>query len=121
MKGIICCDMAKYIFRLVIYIKICCASHQYRSAINFVLLFCDNISLGSEIDYDIMTDGRNMTKNEHRHKILFDAWYTILQTPNEPVHEKNNNLGFRPGLTQTRLYSHRRWLEAGARSLKFWI
>ena len=30
----------------------------------------------------------------------------------EPVHEKTNNLGFRPGLTQTRLYSHRRWSEA---------
>ena len=31
----------------------------------------------------------------------------------EPVYEKTNNLVFRPGLTQTRLYSHRRWLEAG--------
>ena len=31
----------------------------------------------------------------------------------EPLHEKTNNLGFRPGLTQTGLYSHRRWLEAG--------
>ena len=30
----------------------------------------------------------------------------------EPVHEKNNNLGFRPLLTQTRLYSHRKRLEA---------
>ena len=30
----------------------------------------------------------------------------------EPVHEKTNNLGFRPGLTQTRLYSHRIKLEA---------
>ena len=29
----------------------------------------------------------------------------------EPVHEKTNNLGFRPGSTQTGLYSHRRWLE----------
>ena len=31
---------------------------------------------------------------------------------NEPVHEKTNNLGFRPGPTQTRLYSHRNRLEA---------
>ena len=30
----------------------------------------------------------------------------------EPVHEKTNNLGFRPGLTQTRLYSHSIKLEA---------
>ena len=26
---------------------------------------------------------------------------------------ENNNLGFRPGPTQSGLYSHRRWLEAG--------
>ena len=32
---------------------------------------------------------------------------------NEPVREKTNNLDFRPGPTQTGLYSHRRWLEAG--------
>ena len=31
----------------------------------------------------------------------------------EPVRDKTNNLGFRPGLTQTGLYKHRRWLEAG--------
>ena len=31
----------------------------------------------------------------------------------EPVHEKTNNLGFQPRPTQTRLYGHRRWLEAG--------
>ena len=30
----------------------------------------------------------------------------------KPVHEKTNNLGFRPGLTQTGLYSHRKELEA---------
>ena len=30
----------------------------------------------------------------------------------EPCHEKTNVLGFRSGLTQTTLYSHRRWLEA---------
>ena len=31
---------------------------------------------------------------------------------NEPLHEKNNNFGFRPGPTQTRLYSHRGRLES---------
>ena len=30
----------------------------------------------------------------------------------EPVHEITTNLGFRPDLTQTRLYSHRGRLEA---------
>ena len=30
----------------------------------------------------------------------------------EPVHEKTNNLGFRPGPTQTRLHSHTIKLEA---------
>ena len=39
------------------------------------------------------------------HIITFSTIY-------EPVHEKTNNLGFRPGLTQTRLYSHRSRLEA---------
>ena len=32
---------------------------------------------------------------------------------NGPLREKNNNLNFRPGPTQTGLYCHRRWLEAG--------
>ena len=31
----------------------------------------------------------------------------------EPVHVKTNNFGFRPGPTQTGLYSHRRQIEAG--------
>ena len=31
----------------------------------------------------------------------------------EHVREKNQQFGFRPGPTQTGLYSHRRWLEAG--------
>ena len=31
----------------------------------------------------------------------------------EPSHDKTNNLGFRPGLTQTGLYKHKRWLQAG--------
>ena len=31
----------------------------------------------------------------------------------EPSCEKTGLRGFRPGPTQTRLYSHRRWLEAG--------
>ena len=29
------------------------------------------------------------------------------------MREETNNLGFRPGPTQTGLYKHRRWLEAG--------
>ena len=31
---------------------------------------------------------------------------------NEPRCEKTGLWGFRPGLTQTRQYNHRRWLEA---------
>ena len=31
----------------------------------------------------------------------------------EPRYEKTGLQGFRPSPTQTRLYSHRRWLEAG--------
>ena len=33
--------------------------------------------------------------------------------PHEPRYEKTGLRGFRPGPTQTGLYSHRRWLEAG--------
>ena len=34
------------------------------------------------------------------------------QIPNEPRSEKTGLRGFRPGPTQTGLYSHRRWLDA---------
>ena len=36
----------------------------------------------------------------------------------EPVREKTNKLGFRPGPTQTGLFCHRKWLEAGNFGLK---
>ena len=45
-------------------------------------------------------------------KILNDSMF-ISSITFEPVHEKTNNLGFQPGPTQTSLYSHRRWSEAG--------
>ena len=49
--------------------------------------------------------------------ILFPPAYRkidilISRNKNEPVREKTNILGFRPGLIQTRLYSHRSRLEA---------
>ena len=37
---------------------------------------------------------------------------TFMETAFEPVHEKTNNLGFRPGPTQNGLNSNRRRLEA---------
>ena len=47
----------------------------------------------------------------------FDVWRlgieVVVNVINEPVHEKTDNMGFRPGPTQTGLYNHRRWLEAG--------
>ena len=36
----------------------------------------------------------------------------LTNVTNEPHREKTGLLGFRPGPTQTGLYSHRRWLEA---------
>ena len=36
----------------------------------------------------------------------------ISDTLNEPCHRNTCLLGFRPGPTQTRLYSYRRWFEA---------
>ena len=41
-----------------------------------------------------------------------DSNFKIVHMTNTPHHEKTGLRGFRPGLTQTRLYSHRRWLEA---------
>ena len=41
--------------------------------------------------------------------VIISLFHQILY---EPVHEKTNNLGFRPGLTQTRLHSHTIKLEA---------
>ena len=40
------------------------------------------------------------------------SWKKKLELWNQPLCEKNNNRGFRPGLTQTRLYSHRSRIEA---------
>ena len=37
----------------------------------------------------------------------------ILAIIFEPCHEKTCHRGIRPVLTQTGLYNHRRWLEAG--------
>ena len=42
----------------------------------------------------------------------------IIVTFNEHVREKTNNLGFRPGQTQTALYSHRSKLEDGILDLE---
>ena len=49
-----------------------------------------------------------------------DEWdYFALPLPrlNEPLHEKTNKLGFRPGLTQTSLYCLRRRLDLGKRGI----
>ena len=49
-------------------------------------------------------------KNRISHDVAHITCITFL---NEPVYEKTNNVCFRPGLTQTGLFKHRRWLEAG--------
>ena len=45
-------------------------------------------------------------------KLVVGNFYEFLQLTFEPRREKTGILGFRPGLTQTRLYSYRRWLVA---------
>ena len=44
--------------------------------------------------------------------LTHDLTLILLKTSIEPVHEKNNNVGSQPGLTQTGLYSD---------SIKLWI
>ena len=39
---------------------------------------------------------------------IFSIFWDQIIILFEPVHDKTNNLGFRPGPTQTSLYSHRR-------------
>ena len=46
------------------------------------------------------------------HQICTLSLLLNAETQFEPHHEKNQHSGFRPGPTQTRLYSYRRWLEA---------
>ena len=50
--------------------------------------------------------------------IVSIPWRSVLPLKNETPHEKTNDLGFRPGPTQIRLYSHRSRLEAGKLGLK---
>ena len=44
--------------------------------------------------------------------VKMDMNNLVVAACNEPRSEKTGLRGFRPGLTQTGLYSHRRWLEA---------
>ena len=56
----------------------------------------------------------NFDSNPYNSRLhaYFDSFEYCYETTEyktfEPVHEKTNNLGFRPGPTQTSLYSHRR-------------
>ena len=45
----------------------------------------------------------------------FPHWRRVmsLNKTHEPVRKKTQQFGFRPSPTQTGLYSHRRWIEAG--------
>ena len=43
---------------------------------------------------------------------LYSFIPVLREAQSGPLHMKSNNLGFRPGLTQTSLYSHRKGLEA---------
>ena len=46
------------------------------------------------------------------HKGTPEGYSAVLPVINEPRCEKTGLRGFRPGPTQTGLYSYRRWLEA---------
>ena len=49
--------------------------------------------------------------NLNLHKYMYNILCYFV-APFEPCSEKTGLPGFRPGPTQTGLYSHRRWLEA---------
>ena len=56
--------------------------------------------------------GIGVEEEDRKHTWMEDAESVSNLKQNEPVREKTNTLGFRPGPTQTRLYSHRIKLEA---------
>ena len=51
-------------------------------------------------------------KNKTCNTIMSSGSLVYMSINFEPRFEKTGLRGFRPGLTQTGLYSHRRWLEA---------
>ena len=57
--------------------------------------------------HGIFTHNQDVSK-EH----VSNTQATFEEPTNEPRSEKTGLRGFRPGPTQTGLYSHRRWLEA---------
>ena len=75
---------------------------------SFNLLFC--ASEGSLEIKDFTLTNIYISILDKDTKQSFSTW--VCQVILEPVHEKTNNLGFRPGLTQTGLYKHRKELEA---------
>ena len=60
-----------------------------------------------------LTDDQNNSVQARLIKFLFLGTVKSAVNIIEPVHEKTNNLGFQPGLTQTKLYSNSKKLEAG--------
>ena len=60
--------------------------------------------LGSDCDYDnLWTENKNSILNKLMHEELISFGLRL---------EKSGSQGFRPGLTQTSLYSHRKELES---------
>ena len=77
-----------------------------------------------EIPSMILQDIKETKRNRHTHththtvgrtdnvKTVYPPTNTVFGGYNEPHREKTCLWDFRPGLTQIRLYSQRRWLEA---------
>ena len=68
----------------------------------------DEALMSSELEKQWTSPEMQLLLSQHKHsrKLI------LLLLKFEPVHEKTNNLGFRPGRTQTRLYSDSIKLEA---------
>ena len=64
----------------------------------------------TETDGPAQANSRWVTKQEFLEAAVSTAMKKVMLI--ESLHEKNNNLGFRPGQIQNRLYSHSIKLEA---------
>ena len=87
----------------------------YFATVNFLLCFSDIdlVVLGEWKQLPLFTLERALLEkgitNRDNIKVLDKASVGLVY---EPLCEKTGLRGFRPGPTQTGLYSHRRWLEA---------
>ena len=68
--------------------------------------------IGFTVKKEVLQKFAELSIQDRNEVVEKQALKAVAGKVNEPSHEKTNNLGFRQGLTQTGLYSHRSRVEA---------